>query len=97
MLLTKIEVALVQRRTVDNVRRKEGILRIWEGNTRSYLHCVKVVLNGVLSELRFRYDGVHTELQGSRLGFNVCVAPSSVKLSVLEFTEVGVGLELDRS
>ena len=58
---------------------------------------VKVVLNGVMSELRFRYDGVRTELQGSRLGFNVCVAPSSVKLSVLEFTEAGVGSELDRS
>ena len=42
---------------------------------------VKVVLNGVMSELRFKYDGVCTELQGSRLGFNVCVAPSSVKLS----------------
>ena len=56
-----------------------------------------VVLNGVMSELRFRYDGVRTELQDSRLGFNVCVAPSSVKLSVLEFTEVGVGSELDRS
>ena len=50
-----------------------------------------------MSELRFKYDGVHTELQGSRLGFNVCVAPLSVKLSVLEFTEVGVGSELDRS
>ena len=58
---------------------------------------VKVVLNGVMSELRFKYDGVCTELQDSRLGFNVCVAPSSVKLSVLEFTEVGVGLDLDRS
>ena len=32
------------------------------------------------------------ELQDSRLGFNVCVAPSSVKLGVLEFTEVGGGL-----
>ena len=58
---------------------------------------VKVVLNGVMSELQFRYDGVRTELQGSRLGFNIGVAPSSVKLSVLEFTEVGVGLELDWS
>ena len=47
-----------------------------------------------MSELRFKYDGVRMELQGSRLGFNVCVAPLSVKLSVLEFTEVGVGLEL---
>ena len=28
--------------------------------------------------------------------FNICVAPSSVKLGVLEFTEVGVGLELER-
>ena len=37
------------------------------------------------------------ELQGSRLGFNVCVASSSVKLGVLEFMEVGVGSELDRS
>ena len=53
-----------------------------------------MVLNGVMSELQFRYNGVHMELQGSRLGFNVCVAPSSVKLGVLEFTEVGVGLEL---
>ena len=44
-----------------------------------------------MSELRFKYDRVRTELQGSRLGFNVCVAPSSVKLSVLE---VGVGSEL---
>ena len=50
-----------------------------------------------MSELRFRYDGVRTELQGSRLGFNVCVVPSSVKLGVLEFTEVGVGSGLDRS
>ena len=50
-----------------------------------------------MSELRFKYDRVCTELQGSRLGFNVCVVPSSVKLSVLEFTEVGVGSELDRS
>ena len=55
-----------------------------------------MVLNGVLSELRFKYDRVRMELQGSRLGFNVCVVPSSVKLSVLEFTEVGVGSELDR-
>ena len=47
-----------------------------------------------MSELRFKYDGVRTELQGSRLGFNVCVAPSSVKLSVLEFTEVRDGSEL---
>ena len=52
------------------------------------------VLNGVMSELRFKYDGARTELQDSRLGFNVCVAPSSVKLSVLEF--VG-GSELERS
>ena len=37
------------------------------------------------------------ELQGSRLGFNVCVAPSSVKLGVLEFAEVRVRLELDWS
>ena len=56
-----------------------------------------MVLNGVMSELRFKYDRVHTGLQGSRLGFNICVAPSSVKLGVLEFTEVGVGLELDWS
>ena len=56
-----------------------------------------VVLNGVMSELRFKYDGVRMELQGSRLGFNICVAPSSVKLGVLEFMEVGVGSELDRS
>ena len=27
------------------------------------------------------------EAQSSGLGFNVCVAPSSVKLGVLEFTE----------
>ena len=47
--------------------------------------------------LRFKYGRVRMELQGSRLGFNVCVAPSSVKLGVLEFTEVGVGSELDRS
>ena len=37
------------------------------------------------------------ELQGSRLGFNVCVVPLSVKLDALEFTEVRVGLELDWS
>ena len=55
------------------------------------------MLNGVMSELRFRYDRVRTELQGSRLGFNICVAPSSVKLSVLEFTEVRDGSELDWS
>ena len=48
-------------------------------------------------ELQFKYNGVCTELQGSRLGFNVCVAPSSVKLGVLKFMEVGVGSELDRS
>ena len=48
----------------------------------------------MMSELQFKYDGVRMELQDSRLGFNVCVAPSSVKLSVLEFTEVGVGSEL---
>ena len=57
-------------------------------------------LNGARSELRFRYNRVRTELQGSRLGFNVCVAPSSVKLGVLEFTEdrswVGGVLELKR-
>ena len=58
---------------------------------------VKLVLNGVMSELRFKHVGVHTELQGSRLGFNICVVPSSVKLGVLEFIEVGVGLELDWS
>ena len=51
--------------------------------------------NGVLLELQFKYDGVHMELQGSRLGFNVCVAPSSIKLDVLEFMEVGIGLEMD--
>ena len=39
-------------------------------------------------ERQFKYNGVSTELQGSRLGFNICVAPSSVKLGVLEFTEV---------
>ena len=50
-----------------------------------------------MSELRFKYDGVRMELQVSRLGFNIYVVPLSVKLSVLEFTEVGVGLELDRS
>ena len=55
------------------------------------------MLNGVILELQFKYDGVHMELQGSRPGFNICVAPSSVKLGVLEFTEVGVGSELDRS
>ena len=58
------------------------------------------MLNGARSELQFRYDGVRTELQGSRLGFNVCVAPSSVKLGVLEFTEdrswVGGITELNR-
>ena len=37
------------------------------------------------------------ELIDSRLGFNVCVVPSSVKLGVLEFMEVGVGSELDQS
>ena len=56
-----------------------------------------VVLNRVISELRFKYDRVRMELQGSRLGFNVCVVPSSVKLGVLEFMKVGVGLELDWS
>ena len=56
-----------------------------------------MVLNGVMSELRFKYDRVHMELQGSRLGFNICVAPSSVKLGVLEFMEVGVGSELDQN
>ena len=45
------------------------------------------MLNGVISELQFKYDGVRMELQGSRLGFNVCVAPLSVKLGVLEFME----------
>ena len=59
-----------------------------------------MVLNGAKSELRFRYNAVHMELWGSRLGFNVCVAPSSVKLVVLEFTEdwswVGGVLELKR-
>ena len=55
------------------------------------------MLNRVISELQFKYDGVYIELQGSRLGFNVCVVPSSVKLGVLEFTEVRVGSELDRS
>ena len=44
-----------------------------------------------------KYDGVRTELKSSRLGFNVCVAPSSIKLGVLEFSEVGVETELDRS
>jgi len=44
-----------------------------------------------MSELRFKYGEDRTELQGSELGFNVCVAPSSVKLGVLEFAEmVGV-------
>ena len=46
-------------------------------------------------ELQFKYDRVRMELQGSRLGFNIFVVPSSVKLGVLEFTEVGVGSELD--
>ena len=59
-----------------------------------------MVLNGVMLELRFKYDGVRMELQSSRLGFNVCVAPSSVKLGVLEFTEdrswVGGISELNR-
>ena len=50
-----------------------------------------------MSELRFRYNRVRMELQGSRLGFNVCVVPLSVKLGVLEFMEVGVGSELDQS
>ena len=45
------------------------------------------MLNGVMSELQFKYNRDRTELQGSRLGFNVCVAPSSVKVDVLEFTE----------
>ena len=40
-----------------------------------------------MTELRFKHDGGSAEAQGSRLGFNVCVAPSSVKLSVLEFSE----------
>ena len=40
-----------------------------------------------MMELRFKHDGGSAESQGSRLGFNVCVAPSSVKLGVLEFTE----------
>ena len=55
-----------------------------------------ILLNEVMSELQFKYDGVRMELQGSRLGFNVCVAPLSVKLGVLEFMEVGVGSELGR-
>ena len=54
-------------------------------------------LNKVLLGLQFKYDGVHMELQGSRLGFNISVAPSSVKLGVLEFMEVGVGSKLDWS
>ena len=58
---------------------------------------VKGVLNGVMLELRFKYNGVRMELQGSRLGFDVCVVPSSVKLGVLEFTEVRVGSELDQN
>ena len=58
---------------------------------------LKDLINGVISELQFKYNGVRTELQGSRLGFNICVVPSSVKLGVLEFTEVRVGLELDWS
>ena len=49
-----------------------------------------------MSELQFKYDGARTELQDSRLGFNVCVAPLSVKLGVLAFMEVGVGSELGR-
>jgi hypothetical protein len=45
--------------------------------------------------LRFKC-GNRTELQVSGLGFNVCVAPSSVKLGVLEFTGMcGVGRELN--
>ena len=40
-------------------------------------------LNKVLLGLQFKYDGVHMELQGSRLGFNISVAPSSVKLGVI--------------
>ena len=48
-------------------------------------------------ELRFKYDGVRTELQGSRLDFNICVVPLSVKLGVLVFMEVRVGSELDWS
>ena len=66
-------------------------------NFTDIMSIVNVLLNGVLSELRVKYNGVCMELQGSRLGFNVCVVPSSVKLSVLEFMEVGVGSELDRS
>ena len=49
-----------------------------------------MVLNGVMPELQFRYNGVFMELQDSRLGFNICVMPSSVKLGVLEFIEVGL-------
>ena len=45
-----------------------------------------VVLNRVISELRFKYDRVRMELQGSRLGFNVCVVPSSVKLGVFHIS-----------
>ena len=56
-----------------------------------------MVLNGVMLELRFKYDGVCMELQGSRLGFNVCVVPSYVKLGVLEFMEVRVGSETGQS
>ena len=41
---------------------------------------------------------VLVQRQGSRLGFNVCVVPLSVKLGVLEFyggwSWIGVGLEL---
>ena len=73
------------------------IFPAWFSVPSTFCGVVKVVLNGVMSELRFKYNGVHMELQGSRLGFNVCVVPSSVKLSVLEFMEVGVGSELDRS
>ena len=51
-------------------------------------------------ELRFKYDGVCMELQGSRLGFNIYVAPSSVKLGVLGFmgyqSLVRDGMELNR-
>ena len=40
-----------------------------------------------VAKLRFKHCVVSAELQGSERGFNVCVAPSSVKLGVLEFAE----------
>ena len=67
-----------------SIRWDAELLYLFMGGVGKY---VKVVLNGVMSELQFKYDRARMELQGSRLGFNICVVPSSVKLGVLEFTE----------